>query len=116
MGLLSSDGRPLVRRTGAGDPGPGDEERPGAGRTGRGTRARGTASIEPSSCAGRPGIRDLRSHADVRRPAVVGGTPPRVHAVGRAPVSPSSPGAGPVLSRSRDLAPAGPVPGRDHGI
>ena len=39
----------------------------------RGGRTR-RPPIEPSSCAGRPELRDLRSHADVRRPAVLGGT------------------------------------------
>jgi len=86
MGLLSSVGATTGRCTTACDhepgaiSGPGDEERPGAERTGRGTRA--CASIEPSTCAGRPEIRDLRSHADVRRPTVLGGTAARVRDAG----------------------------------
>src|SRR3954468_23085149 len=87
---LRGHGPPLVCRATTGRctrriEGPGDEERPGAGRTGRGTGER--PSIEPSSCAGRPGSADLRSHADVRRPAVLGGTAARVRDVDTAPAA-----------------------------
>src|SRR5690606_31698719 len=68
-------GTPRRRARGAKDE-PGSELGPGH-----------DAFVVPSTCAGRPELRGLRSHADVRRPAVLGGTAASVHGPGRRPAA-----------------------------
>src|SRR5215212_8401687 len=77
MGLLSSVGRPPAAEAG-GDHDPETRNAPAQGARGE-ERTRGPVD-RTVLLRGPPGIRDLRSHASVRRPAVLGGTKARVHA------------------------------------
>src|SRR3954452_11920069 len=87
MGLLSSVGRPPATCARS-DQGP--ETRNAPAQSARGERRAGSwAGAGPRRVRrtvhlrGSSGDPDLRSHADVRRPAVLGGTAARVHAGGR---------------------------------
>jgi len=121
MGLLSSVGRPPAgalwdqrpRRRGT------PRRRAHGARDGRRAPVDRTVLLR-----GSPGFRDLRSHADVRRPAVLGGTAARVRdgsagAVIPAPlaeITRSRHYAGPDVPRSRDLGTTQPLMCRDHAI